>query len=189
MGQFQQLKMKIHIPSLPSLRNVDSRNRGDIFQTTVEMHFLGKNHFWFDSNIFKAYSSRSNWLGLNTGWANHYLKHWLPRHHLALLPIHELKPRAWDVLNINDHIRFLKFKFPVAMHAPYKTNELLLMSYVINKSHQDKYPSKWRHNGRDGVSNHQTHDYLFNRIFKRWFPAQRASNAENVSIWWRHHEL
>ena len=21
------------------------------------------------------------------------------------------------------------------------------------------------------------------------FPAQRASNAENVSIWWRHHEL
>ena len=22
----------------------------------------------------------------------------------------------------------------------------------------------------------------------RWIPAQRASNAENVSIWWRHHE-
>ena len=21
------------------------------------------------------------------------------------------------------------------------------------------------------------------------FPAQRASNAENVSIWWRHHEM
>ena len=21
------------------------------------------------------------------------------------------------------------------------------------------------------------------------FPAQRASNAENISIWWRHHEL
>ena len=21
------------------------------------------------------------------------------------------------------------------------------------------------------------------------FPAQRSSNAENVSIWWRHHEL
>ena len=21
------------------------------------------------------------------------------------------------------------------------------------------------------------------------FPAQRASNAENVSIWWRHHEI
>ena len=22
----------------------------------------------------------------------------------------------------------------------------------------------------------------------RWFPAQRASNAEDVSIWWRHHD-
>ena len=23
----------------------------------------------------------------------------------------------------------------------------------------------------------------------QWIPAQMASNAENVSIWWRHHEL
>ena len=66
----------------------------------------------------------------------------------------------------------------------------------------------WRHNGRETVSNHQPHDYLLNRLFRRrskmtWklrvtglcagnspvtgeFPAQRASNAENVSIWWRH---
>ena len=68
---------------------------------------------------------------------------------------------------------------------------------------------QWRHNGRNGVSNFQHHDCLLNRLFKRrskktsklritglWagnspvtgeFPAQRASNAENVSIWWRHH--
>ena len=67
----------------------------------------------------------------------------------------------------------------------------------------------WRHNGRDNVSNHQPHDCLLNRLFRRrskkkstlrvtglcaWnspgtveFPAQMASNAENVSIWWRHH--
>ena len=67
----------------------------------------------------------------------------------------------------------------------------------------------WRHNGRDGVSNHQPHHCLLNRLFKRIskktsklrvtglcagnspvageFPPQRASNAENVSIWWRHH--
>ena len=68
---------------------------------------------------------------------------------------------------------------------------------------------QWRHNGRDGLSNHQPHDCLLNRLF--WhrskkisklrvtglcarnspvtgeFPAQRTSNAENVSIWWRHH--
>ena len=68
---------------------------------------------------------------------------------------------------------------------------------------------QWRHNGRDVVSNHQPDDCLLSRLFKRRskktsklrvtglcvgnspvtgeFPAQRASNAENVSIWWRHH--
>ena len=67
----------------------------------------------------------------------------------------------------------------------------------------------WRHNGRDGVLNHQSHDSLLNRLFMRRskktsklcvtglcegnspvtgeFPAQTASNTENVSIWWRHH--
>ena len=70
-------------------------------------------------------------------------------------------------------------------------------------------PLQWRHNERDGVSNHQPHDCLLNRLFRRRpkktskphviglskknsqvtgeFPTQRA-NAENVSIWWRHHE-
>ena len=63
----------------------------------------------------------------------------------------------------------------------------------------------WRHNGQDGVSNHQPHECLLNRSFRRRsklrvtglcvgnssetgeFPAQRASKSENVSIWWRHH--
>ena len=69
----------------------------------------------------------------------------------------------------------------------------------------------WRHSGRISVSNHQPHDYLLNRLFRRRskktsklhvtglcagnspgtgeFPAQMTSNAENVSIWWRHHGL
>ena len=69
---------------------------------------------------------------------------------------------------------------------------------------------RWRHNGRDSVSNHQPHDCLLNLLFWRrskktsklrvtglcaWnspgtgeFPAQIASYAVNVSIWWRHHE-
>ena len=80
---------------------------------------------------------------------------------------------------------------------------LLYMLFVIIFSVQ------LRHNKRDGVSNHQPHDCLFNRLFKaqikenikaprHWplcrnspvtgeFPAQCASNAENVSIWCRHH--
>ena len=68
---------------------------------------------------------------------------------------------------------------------------------------------QWRHNGLDIVSNLQPHDCLLNRLFRRRskktsklrltglcagnspgtdeFPAQMASNAENISISWRHH--
>ena len=71
--------------------------------------------------------------------------------------------------------------------------------------------SRWRHYECDSVSNHQPHDCLINPLFRLRskttpklrvtglcvgnspgtgeFPAQMASNAENVSIWWRHHEL
>ena len=70
-------------------------------------------------------------------------------------------------------------------------------------------PLRWHHNERDSVSNHQPHDCLLNRLFRRRskktsklrvaglcvgnspgtgeFPAQMASYAENFSIWWRHH--
>ena len=69
---------------------------------------------------------------------------------------------------------------------------------------------QWRHNGDDSVSNHQPHDCLLNCLFRcrskktsklrvtglcvgnsplaGEFPAQMASYAENVSIWWRHHD-
>ena len=59
--------------------------------------------------------------------------------------------------------------------------------------------SQRRHNGRNGVSNQQPHQCLLNRysgVDQRKhgnsqgtgeFPAQMASNAENVSIRWRHH--
>ena len=74
----------------------------------------------------------------------------------------------------------------------------------------DKKTSQWRHNGLDGVSNHWPRHCLLSRLFGRrskktlklrvtdycaWnspmtgeFPAQMATNAENVSIWWCHHE-
>ena len=68
----------------------------------------------------------------------------------------------------------------------------------------------WRHNESDDVWNHQHLDCLLNCLFRRRpnktpklrvtglcegnspvtgeFPAQRASDAENDFIWWRHHE-
>ena len=65
---------------------------------------------------------------------------------------------------------------------------------------------QWRHSGHDRVSNHQPHDCLLNHLFRRRSrktsnlrvtglcagnspgTAQMASNEENGSIWWRHHE-
>ena len=68
---------------------------------------------------------------------------------------------------------------------------------------------QWRHNVCDGVSSHRRLDRVINRLFRRRakktsklrvtglseedspvtseFPAQRASNAKNISSWWRHH--
>ena len=70
---------------------------------------------------------------------------------------------------------------------------------------------QWRHNWHYGVWNHQPHDCLLNHLFRcrskkaskprvtglcegnspvtGEFPAQRASNKENISIWWRHHGI
>ena len=81
--------------------------------------------------------------------------------------------------------------------------------WVISLGVDESASLRWRHNGRDSVSNHQPHDCLLNRLCRRRskktsklrvtalcsgnspgtgeFPAQMASNAENVSIWWRHH--
>ena len=70
---------------------------------------------------------------------------------------------------------------------------------------------KWHQNECDAISNHRLLDCLLIHLFRHrtkkisklhitglceWnplvtggFPSQRASNAENVSIWWCHHEL
>ena len=98
-------------------------------------------------------------------------------------------------------------------------NILLDRYFMFSKFHIHKHVDQfipllslqWRHNGRDGVSNHQPHDCLLNRLFRRRtrktsklpgtglfpenspgtgeFPAQMASNAKNVAISWRHHVL
>ena len=80
---------------------------------------------------------------------------------------------------------------------------------AVDVTWQSSVPLRWRDNGHDSVSNHQSHHRLFNRLFgcrsKKTsklrvtglyagnspgtgeFPAQMASSAENVSIWWCHH--
>ena len=86
---------------------------------------------------------------------------------------------------------------------------LILYDYETLPSEMSIVSLRWRHNDHAGVSNHQPHGCLLNRLFRRKskktsklritglcvgnspgtgeFPAQMASYAENVSIWWRHH--
>ena len=81
---------------------------------------------------------------------------------------------------------------------------LTLFSWFFFHTH---FALLWRHNELDGVSNHQPHNCLLNHLFRRRLnktsklritglcegnspvTAQRASNVENASVWWRHHEL
>ena len=98
-----------------------------------------------------------------------------------------------------------------------KTNWIICSHLIVNDHapwwDENNFISTlwWRHNERDDVSSHQPHDCLLNRLFRRRskktsklrvtdlcegnspltgeFPAQMPSNAENVSIWWRHHGI
>ena len=80
---------------------------------------------------------------------------------------------------------------------------------VVGTNPKSTLSLQWRQNERDGVLNHRRPDCFPNRLFRRrskktsklritglrggnplvtgGFPSQRASNAENVSIWWHHH--
>ena len=110
----------------------------------------------------------------------------------------EVDPDCHYCRDVNIHVRIM-----------YKLTGHLV--YIFNESSPSllRLSLQWRHNEPVCVSNHQPHDCLLNRLFRRRsketskrrvtglcarnspgtgeFPAQRASNAENVSIWWRHH--
>ena len=108
----------------------------------------------------------------------------------------------------------VKRKLPEQLSITHSGRKIMIAIYDISNAvswvKTLQYPLRWRHNGHDSVSNHQPHDCLFNRSLRRRskktsklrvtglcvgnspgtgeFPAQMASNAENVSIWWRHHD-
>ena len=81
--------------------------------------------------------------------------------------------------------------------------------WQLTRSLYTQVALQWRHNGHDSVSNHQPHHCLLSGLFRHRskktsklrvtglcagnspgtgeFPAQMASYAENVPIWWRYH--
>ena len=103
--------------------------------------------------------------------------------------------KAWDDLMI----RLRNYLFVAGKGEESKVTHIIIQTLL------------WRHNGRVNVLNHQPLHCLLNHSFRRRtnktsmlrvtglyagkspvsdeFPAQMASDAENVSIWWRHHDI
>ena len=95
--------------------------------------------------------------------------------------------------------------------GPSTSFETYIKAYGPRTCQPYSHTLQWRHGERDGVSNHQPHDCLLNRLFRRRskktsklsdtglcdgnspvtgeFLAQKANNAENVCIWRRHHTM
>ena len=110
-----------------------------------------------------------------------------------------------SLLRIITGIYYIKFEI---QNIP-RWNFLEMLYSPCDRQWKHTSPLQWCHNERDGVSNHQPHDCLLNRLLRHRskktsklrvtgvydgnspvtgeFPAQRASNVDNVSIWWPHH--
>ena len=89
-------------------------------------------------------------------------------------------------------------KNPCRINDPWRAvGTIPAMRIIIN-------PIPWRNNGHGSVSNHQPHDCLLNRLFRRrsnkslnsaslafvrGIQRGPANNAEKVPIWWRHHGI
>ena len=122
------------------------------------------------------------------------------------------KKRRNSTAPIGINVRELKLTYTRTPSIEVRWRIYASVNWLVSSlDHVMAYPLVWRHNGRDGVSTHQPHDCLLNLSCRcrskktsklrvtglcAWnspvageFPAQMASNAENVSIWWRHHAL
>ena len=120
-----------------------------------------------------------------------------------------IRNKLQRVFNQKGKFSFRKMyrKISSGIWRPFKAGE----DKLIIQSCDQYYTLRWRHNDHTGVSNHQPHGCFLNRLFRRKskktsklrvtglcagnspgtgeFPAQMASYAENVSIWWRHHDI
>ena len=123
------------------------------------------------------------------------------------IPVTRLFAKQPVKTNNKENIKALFYLLPEG----HVMRDSINMSRIILVLSSRKTTLQWRNNERDGVSNHEPHDCLLNRLFRRTskktsklrvsrlcvgnspvtgeFPTQRASYAEYVSFWWRHHDM
>ena len=118
---------------------------------------------------------------------------------------------SYDYRPITDQFHFIH---PCCFHCSTSTGTImpLALEWHWNNPMIEIHDAtlQWHHNEHDGVSNHQPHHCLLNRLSRRRskktsklcvtglcagnslvtgeFPAQIAGNAKKVSIWRRHQE-
>ena len=163
-----------------------------IFVTRSQFNFLCKDTR--NPDMYLIYSISQEWYVHDCALSHFVVSRSMVESKIVLFPTHW----QWGYYSLaqshRDTTEFCPVSFNIASLAPGQSCD---------------YPLQWRHNDRDVVSNHQPHDCLQHRLFKYKskktskhrvtglytgnspvngeFPARRASNAENVSIWWRHH--
>ena len=99
----------------------------------------------------------------------------------------------WDVATVLIKSVILYIKINCLKHSKF----LVYLQHQINLHF---VALKWSHVGHNGISNHRCLNCLLNRLVRcrsrkgnypvtGEFPAQRACNAENISIWSHHHGI
>ena len=136
----------------------------------------------------------------------------LTHHNIHAMSLHGLFSLTWFTLIlawISNHMPSKVWGGITNPFSNFNGCTVVVWEWLSNFTPHSIMALRWRHNELDGVSDHQSPGCLPNRLFGRTpkktsklrvtglcagnspgtgeFPAQKASNAENVSIWWRHH--
>ena len=153
--------------------------------------------WWFETLSRPSWRHRNESEISDNRWKGQFQKSYIRAFHPVQFPVNDTK-----------------FMFPCPERVIVAATLSSLTSSFRGCHHDSfRWELQWRHNGLDGVSNQQPHHclYILSRLLGRRskktskrrvtglcagnsprtgeFLAQMASNAENVSIWWRHHGL
>ena len=82
------------------------------------------------------------------------------------------------ILLVPSPVLYVDWVIMVFYHAAFR---FLLMAYMFFSS----FTLQWHHNGRDGVSDHQPHDCLLKRLFRRR-SKKHQSSASLAFVWGIH---
>ena len=166
----------------------------NIFRVTGQLWEESIGHWWIPLKTASGAEIFFIWAWTN-GWGNNPDAGDLRRH----------RAHYDATIMIEANIATLSWKPFTQLTSSLVNNPLCDPTYLFDFG----LPLLWRHNERDGVSNHRRLDCLFNCFFRHRsqktsklrvlgrceenspvtgeFYAQKASNAEMVSIGWRHY--